>query len=217
MKMATRKMHQNGDQHGRAETRRSRSSKTPSKTLSAGWLRDFLSEMLAVEKGGVKLYEKALKDLKHSKLKPRLAEFLRQTQHHVKLCTGLLTAAGGESVYRSAGAEAANHKAEGLLSTEVPEECLDLNNIENLLLAETKDHWNWEILASVLSGISDKHLKQQATKSVREVRKQEKMHLSWNKSTLSELAIEAARKADDREFEEREAVGRGALVDHLRD
>ena len=26
---------------------------------------------------------------------------------------------------------------------EVPEHLVDLNNIENLVLAETKDHWDW--------------------------------------------------------------------------
>ncbi|MFZ2063265.1 MAG: hypothetical protein WAU82_19815 [Candidatus Binatus sp.] len=33
--------------------------------VSPEWIRNFLSEMLAVEKGGVKLYEKALSELEH--------------------------------------------------------------------------------------------------------------------------------------------------------
>ena len=61
----------------------------------------------------------------------------------------MLEAAAGDSNYQSPGAEAANHKAEGLLSTQVPPELTDLNNIENLVLAETKDHWDWEMLALV--------------------------------------------------------------------
>ena len=117
--------------------------------LGAEWLKDFLSEMLAVEKGGVKLYEKALSELEHPELEQKLTDFLRQTERHVELCTEMLEAAAGDPNYQSPGAEAADHKAEGLLSTQVPAELTDLNNIENLVLAETKDHWDWEMLASV--------------------------------------------------------------------
>lgn len=79
------------------------------------WLRDFLSEMLAVEKGGVKLYQRALSDLEHSELEDKLTEFLHQTQRHVELCSEMLQAAGGDSDYKSDGAKAAEHKAEGLV------------------------------------------------------------------------------------------------------
>ena len=90
------------------------------------WLKDFLSEMLAVEKGGVKLYEKALRELEHPELEQRLSDFLRQTERHVELCTEMLEAAAGDPNYQSPGAEAADHKAEGLLSTQVPAELTDL-------------------------------------------------------------------------------------------
>ena len=49
--------------------RQSSSSRAPQrrgqKSVGEEWLKDFLSEMLAVEKGGVKLYEKALSELDH--------------------------------------------------------------------------------------------------------------------------------------------------------
>src|SRR5262249_8341184 len=108
------------------------------KSVRLQWLRDFLSEMLAVEIGGVKLYEKALDELGHSEFQEKLAEFLHQTKYHVALCTEMLTAAGSDADCRSEGAEAADRKAEGLLSTAVRAELQDLNNIENLMLAETK-------------------------------------------------------------------------------
>src|SRR3984957_19361600 len=117
--------------------------------VSVEWLRDFLSEMLAVEKGGVKLYERALSDLEHSELEDKLTEFLKQTHRHVELCASMLEAACGNPDYMSPGAQAADHKANGLITAEVPPKMLDLNNIENLVLAETKDHWNWEMLASI--------------------------------------------------------------------
>jgi rubrerythrin len=114
-----------------------------------GKLIEFLSQMLAVERGGVMLYEKALKELSEDDLRDDLEEFLEETRHHVELCEEMLEQAGGSSDQSSPAADAAESKAEGLVSVEVPEEMADMNNIENLVLAETKDTWNWEMLAEI--------------------------------------------------------------------
>jgi hypothetical protein len=83
----------------------------------------------------------------------QLEKLLDQTRRHVELCVEMMEAAGTNESHGSPGAEAAEHKAQGLISTEVPEELADLNNFENLVLAETKDHWNWETLSSVAGEI----------------------------------------------------------------
>src|SRR5258708_30974363 len=173
--------------------------------VSGAWLRNFLSEMLAVELGGVKLYEKALSELEHAELEDKLSEFLQQTHRHVELCTAMREAVGEGPSYRSPGAQAAEHKANGLITAEVPAEMLDLNNIENLVLAETKDHWNWEMLASIAPKISDTELKRAATKAISEVRRQEKTHVEWNEKTLSKLAMESAMHPPADEMSESEA------------
>ncbi len=170
--------------------------------LETEWLKDFLSEMLVVEMGGVKLYEKALDELEHAEFREKLAEFMRQTERHVELCTEMLEAAAGDANYRSPGAEAADQKANGLLSVQVPAELTDLNNIENLVLAETKDHWDWEMLASITTRISDPELKRMASKAIREVRKQEQTHLNWNEHALTTLAMESAMRAPEASEEE---------------
>ena len=187
-------------QKARASSRGQRSS-----SLNSQWLRDFLSEMLAVEKGGVKLYQKALDELTHSEYEDKLNEFLRQTERHVELCAEMLTATGADADYQSPGAKAADHKAEGLISTQVPAEMIDLNNIENLVLAETKDHWNWDMLGAVARKIEDAELKRMALKAIGEVRKQEKLHLDWNEKTLSTLAKESAIKASNEATHEGDA------------
>src|SRR5215472_16431698 len=155
----------NSRDHGRRQARRRADGRQ--KSVRAQWLRDFLSEMLTVEIGGVQLYEKALSELSHSEFEDKLTDFLHQTEYHVELCTEMLKSAGGDVDHRSAGAEAADHKAEGLLSTAVPDELRDLNNIENLVLAETKDHWNWEMLAAVEKKVDDAELKSMIEKAVR--------------------------------------------------
>jgi rubrerythrin len=168
------------------------------------WLKDFLSEMLAVERGGVKLYEKALSELSHEDLRDHLEEFLDETMRHVELCEEMVDAAGGDPDEMSPGAEAAQAKAEGLLSVQVPEQLADLNNIENLVLAETKDHWDWEMLSETVKLIKDRELKAVITAAVREAGKQERDHLTWNSETLTELAQEMARQSADEATEEGE-------------
>jgi len=197
------KPHNGHKSQGNGMSRSNAGSRTRrSPALSAEWLRDFLSEMLAVEKGGVKLYERALSDLEHSELEDKLTEFLKQTHRHVELCASMLEAACGNPDYMSPGAQAADHKANGLITAEVPPKMLDLNNIENLVLAETKDHWNWEMLASIASKIGDTDLKRMATKAISEVRRQEKTHVDWNEKTLNRLAMESATQASSAEMDE---------------
>lgn len=110
--------------------------------LSSEWLKSFLSEMPAVEYGGVQLYEKAMEGLAHEELRPKLEQFLMQTQRHVELCEELLIASGSDVTPKAPAPWRPNTKAQGLISTEVPPEMEDLNKVENLVLAETKDHWN---------------------------------------------------------------------------
>jgi hypothetical protein len=171
--------------------------------------------MLAVEMGGVKLYDKALNELQHPEHEDKLGQFLQQTERHVELCTEMLEAAGGDSNYQSPGAQAAEQKADGLMSAEVPAEMADLKNIENLVLAETKDHWNWETLASVVSKIGDPELKRMAAKAITEVRKQEKMHLDWNAKTLSKLAMESAMRTPDETMGENQAADDGTEEEEM--
>jgi rubrerythrin len=160
--------------------------------------------MLAVERGGVQLYEKALEELSHEDMRPKLEQFLEQTQRHVEICEQMLEQAGVESDMQSPGAEAAEHKAQGLMSAEVPEEMADMNNLENLVLAETKDHWNWEMLGSLMEDIEDRELKRTVKQGVREVQRQEREHVAWTQKMITKLATEEARRMPEEEEMEEE-------------
>jgi rubrerythrin len=193
-----------------ASSSRSRQNSNGRQAISEKWLKDFLSEMFAVEQGGVKLYQKALDALQHDELRDKLEEFHQETERHVELVQELMQAAGVEDGYLSPGAKAAEHKAEGLLSTEIEEEDLrDMNNIENLVLAETKDHWNWEMLNSIAAGIQEREVKDAAKRACSEVFKQEREHLQWNEETLTALAMEKAHEMESGEGMERESEESG--------
>jgi rubrerythrin len=160
---------------------------------------EFLSQMLAVERGGVMLYEKALRELSDEDLRDQLEEFLKRTEHHVELCEQMLEQAVGSADESSPSAKAAQDKAEGLISVEVPQELVDFNNIENLVLAETKDNWNWERLAELSRNIKDRELRSTVSRAVREVSKQERKHVDWNSNTLTVLANQMMMAGEDEE------------------
>ncbi len=197
-KSTTSRSHSDSRSSSRKQaTRPSRSrSRQP---LNGEWLKEFLSEMLAVEQGGVELYDRALEELEHDDLRSKLEQYHEQTQRHVELCQEMLNAAGGNEDEMSPAAEAAEHKAQGLLSADVPPELKDINNLENLVLAETKDHWNWELLGSLVEEIEERDLKKIVSRAVREVRKQENDHLTWNQKMLTRLATEAAHREPEME------------------
>ena len=175
--------------------------------LDSGKLIEFLSQMLAVEKGGVMLYEKTLDELSNEDLREELEEFLEQTHRHVELCEEMLEQAGGSADESSPAADAAQEKAEGLISVEVPEEMSDFNNIENLVLAETKDNWNWEMLTEISKSIKDRELRSAISRAVKEVAKQERRHVDWNSETLSELGREMLSGNEGEEETEEEGEG----------
>jgi rubrerythrin len=189
----------NSAKSARSRNTRAASSRNPNGAmarteLDRGKLVEFLSQMLAVEKGGVMLYEKALEELSHEELRDSLEQFLEQTCRHVELCEEMLDRAGASADENTPASEAAEAKAKGLISVEVPEEMNDFNNIENLVLAETKDHWNWETLSEISKSIKERELRSTVSRAVREVSRQERRHVDWNTSTLSELAREMMRR-----------------------
>ena len=84
---------------------------------------------------------------------------------------------------------------------------------QRLRLAETKDHWNWETLDSIVGRVEERELRDAARAAVKEVFKQEREHLQWNQDTLSKLAMEMAEQQQGAEREESESEGESSYED----
>ena len=80
-------------------------------------LHNVLSEFLAVEKGGQKLYEKALTLVSDSEVRTKFREFQKQTINHQKILTEVIEQLGGNPRVMSRTAKVATKKAQGLLAT----------------------------------------------------------------------------------------------------
>jgi rubrerythrin len=158
-------------------------------------LMDKLSECLTVERGGVKLYEAALKLVRNREVKDKFREFHKQTMRHEEILTHIITKLGG----KPAGAKLAEAKANALLKTmtdnkgKSPAEA-ELNAIENIVIAETKDHADWELLGHIAHRSEDSRLSQLLKPAVAEVEDQEDEHLHWTQKKLGELSLAGLEK-----------------------
>jgi rubrerythrin len=162
-------------------------------------LMDKLSEFLTVEKGGKELYEAALRHVQHPEVAAKFREFHKQTIRHEEILTNIIEKLGGKPSYKSVGAKLAEKKAQALLKTMnetaglTPDQ-IEVNAMENIVLAETKDHADWELLGHIAHRSEDSQLSNLLKPAVSEVEGQEDEHLNWTKTKMGELALLALQR-----------------------
>jgi len=164
------------------------------RTIKHAALMDKLSEFLAVERGGKLLYRNALQMVRDREVMDKFQEFYEQTVRHEDILSRIIRALGGDPEEMSQSAKMAEKKAEALLRTMQQTDGLsvkqvELNAMENIVLAETKDHADWELLGRIARQTTDPHLSAILKPAVSEVEAQEDEHLNWTKEKLSELVL----------------------------
>src|SRR5215208_2937973 len=117
-------------------------------------IQDKLSEFLMVEQCGLQLYTVVAERCETAKLKTRYQEFGRETARHREVLVNLITELGGDPDYVSPSARMVQYKASKLLDAAVAVDGLsqaevELGDLENVLLAETKDHADWHVLSKM--------------------------------------------------------------------
>jgi rubrerythrin len=161
-------------------------------------LMDVLSEFLAVEMGGQKLYEKALGLVSDSEVRTKFREFHRQTLKHQKILTDVIHRLGGNPRAQSPTAKVATEKAQALLRSMdrngLSKDQAELNAIENIVLAETKDHADWELIGKIARQATEDRLREVLGAAAGEVEQEEDEHLNWTRKKLGELQLEALTK-----------------------
>jgi hypothetical protein len=111
----------------------------------------------------------------------------------------LITQLGGDPNYVSPTARLAQYKASKLLEASLQVDGLsdaeiEANDLENLLLAETKDHADWHLLKQLAESASG-NMKQALQAAVAEVEEQEDEHLEWARETLSQMCLQMVNQA----------------------
>jgi rubrerythrin len=155
---------------------------------------DKLREFLMVEQCGFELYTVVEERSKTPKLKAKYQEFGRETAHHREVLVQLITELGGDPNYVSPTARLVQYKASKLLSSNLQVDGLseaevEVSDLENVLLAETKDHANWHMLSELARSAAGA-MKTALEKAVSEVEQQEDEHLEWARETLNHMCLQ---------------------------
>ena len=158
---------------------------------------ELLYQALETEMGGVKIYETALKCAVNPDLKEEWEEYHEQTQNHVQIVLELMEKLGidpkketpGREVVRLIGESLVEAMEMALQSAPQPE-AAEIVASECVVLAETKDHLNWELIHEVAE--KAKGPSREALKAAyEEVEEQEDEHLYHTTGWGRELWIQA--------------------------
>ncbi len=159
-------------------------------------LEELLLQSLEHELGGVQVYTKALECAQNADLKQEWQEYLTQTQQHVATLEGVCSSLGvdpkretpGRSVVRHVGA--ALVQAMDLALQGGDPIAAELVACESVVLAETKDHADWQLLgkcARALTGPGAEQL-QRAYSTIED---EEDEHLYHTRGWCRELWIQS--------------------------
>jgi rubrerythrin len=178
---------------------------------------ELLYQALETEKGGIQIYETALKCAVNDELKEEWEEYLEQTRNHEQIVLEVMEKMGLDPETATPGREVVRHIGESLveamemaLEAGKPE-AAQLVACECIVLAETKDHLNWELIHEVAE--KSKGEQREALKSAYEqVEDQEDEHLyhttGWGRELwIESLGMPAVLPPPEEEQEVKTAIG----------
>jgi len=158
-------------------------------------VKEMLLQSLEHEMGGVKIYETALKCAQNEDLKEEWEKYHQETERHVQILHDLMTQmqldpeeqTPGRKIVHDMGAAfvAAMEAALGAGDKEQAE----VVACECVVLAEEKDHSNWQLIGEVakkMTGAEGKAMKE----AYQEVEDQEDEHYYHSKGWLRELSLQ---------------------------
>jgi rubrerythrin len=159
-------------------------------------LHELLYQALETERGGIAVYTTALKCATNDDLRKEWEEYLEQTTNHEQIVLGVFEQIGLDPSAETPGRQVVRHIGESLVSA--MEMALGAGNPqaaqlvagECVVLAETKDHLNWELLgaaAEKATGAVAKALEEACS----QVEDQEDEHLYHSTGWTRELWIES--------------------------
>jgi hypothetical protein len=123
---------------------------------------ELVLQALEHERGGVKVYKAAIACAQRADLRSEWTKYLSQTEDHVmalnRVCESFgldpFTTTPGVMIVRATG-NALLQSMEAALSAGNPE-AAQIVAAECVVLAETKDHLNWELLGEVAKELTDR-------------------------------------------------------------
>ena len=156
---------------------------------------ELLYQAIETEIGGQSVYATAIKCAKHPELKKEWQEYLEQTKHHHDVLLKTFEALSLDPNLETPGRSIVRHHGEGLvqameMARQNAPESAQIVAAECVVLAETKDHQNWQLIhkaSEEAKGAKAKALKE----AVEEVEDEEDEHLYHTMGWSRELWLES--------------------------
>ncbi|TBR23571.1 MAG: hypothetical protein EPO10_26780 [Reyranella sp.] len=154
---------------------------------------EHLQQMLETELGGILVYEAALQCALNEDLKEEWEKYLEQTKRHAQIVQTLMETlqvmpqeTPGRLVVRHIGKSLV--AAIKMSKASAPPAAAEIVACECVVHAETKDHSNWELLATYGQAAKGEE-KKAIEAAVEEIEDQEDEHLYHTKGWCRELSI----------------------------
>jgi rubrerythrin len=118
-------------------------------------VKELLLQALETERGGIQVYTAAIQAAVNDDLKEEWQEYLDETRTHEQVLTRLFEQLGLDTEEQSPGRQVVAHQGKSLVAAiqmamkSAPAEAAELVAAECVVLAETKDHQNWELIGHV--------------------------------------------------------------------
>jgi hypothetical protein len=158
-------------------------------------LDELLFQALETERGGVKIYETAVRCATNQDLKEEWGTYLEQTRNHEVVMLRVLDAFGLDAGTMTPGREIVRFKGKSLVdcmekALQADPGSAQLVAAECVVEAETKDHMNWELLGEAAYALSGKE-STVLTEAHAEVEDEEDEHLYHTMGWARELWLES--------------------------
>jgi rubrerythrin len=159
-------------------------------------VKELILQSLEHEKGGVKIYETALKCVQNEDLKEEWEKYHQETERHVQILQDVCAQMQLDAEEQTPGRKIVHDMGQSLVAAmqaalgagdPAQAECVAC---ECVVLAEEKDHSNWQLIGEVakrMTGAEGKALKE----AYEEVEDQEDEHYYHSKGWMRELSLQA--------------------------
>jgi rubrerythrin len=164
--------------------------------MNSAQLKELLLQSLEHERGGVKVYQTAIKCAQRADLRAEWEKYLAQTQQHVAALTDLCAVFDIDPFTTTPGTEIVKKLGTSLVDAMLT--ALSASNpgaaqivaAECVVLAETKDHLDWELLGEAAKQLAGEK-RDALTAAYEKIEDEEDEHLYHTQGWCRELWLES--------------------------
>jgi hypothetical protein len=164
--------------------------------MESAQFKELLLQSLEHERGGVLIYQTALECAVNDDLREEWTKYLEQTENHVGVLTAACNALGFDPGEKTPGCRIVHHSGKALVVSmkmalaEGNPQAAELVACECVVLAETKDHADWDLIGECAKALEGEAAAV-VSAAYKQVEDEEDEHLYHTKGWCRELWLKA--------------------------